>query len=555
MSVSNGQLANQTTFNNAFVSRTVDTSTAGKLDLINADVTNSGASVTNTQRELNSVSSWIGKALNIAKNALPSWVNTNVGTGTDDLLARAEALTVKFQNISAGEIILVPLRGYEKQGVDLTGVTGTSTDVSTEMTGKIPSTLVTVAGVVVNAPYNKVYVAATSTLNPIEDGSGNRVYGRITESVGVWTLSYYVLISGVETAYSFSSTNISWWYQELFNPLSAASPTYSEAFVMPSDNTTNDVVDASTSQRGLVSTADQTFSGIKRFLNQLAIRDTSAAFDVVMAFVSSVALTVQRTLTIDIKNANRTLTISGNADVSGTNTGDVSLTAIGSTPATEGASLSGQALTLQPADDTHGGVLSIVAQLIAGIKTFVNSVAFKRHDVASTASILAMDSSTSFAKLTGSTATTLHGIDSTSVADGQIIKIFNGSSASLIIKNQSGSASASDRIITSSGVDQTVAPNNSAEFIYDTAQSRWVPSGGSGGGATISQKNEILSGTVNGSNTAFTVSQTPLDTLAVIVYLDGIKLEYTTHYTISGTTVTFVTAPATAQVPSAYYLY
>lgn len=42
---------------------------------------------------------------------------------------------------------------------------------------------------------------------------------------------------------------------------------------------------------------------------------------------------------------------------SGTNTGDVTLTALGSSPSANGASLSGQALTLQPADSTHPGLV------------------------------------------------------------------------------------------------------------------------------------------------------------------------------------------------------
>jgi hypothetical protein len=61
--------------------------------------------------------------------------------------------------------------------------------------------------------------------------------------------------------------------------------------------------------------------------------------------------------------------------VSGTNTGNVSLAAVGSTPNANGASLSGQALTLQPADATHPGLLSILAQAIAGVKTFLDGIA------------------------------------------------------------------------------------------------------------------------------------------------------------------------------------
>lgn len=62
------------------------------------------------------------------------------------------------------------------------------------------------------------------------------------------------------------------------------------------------------------------------------------------------------------------------SNLSGTNTGDVTLTAVGSTPSANGASLSGQVLTLQPADATHPGLLTILAQTIAGNKTFTGTI-------------------------------------------------------------------------------------------------------------------------------------------------------------------------------------
>ena len=55
------------------------------------------------------------------------------------------------------------------------------------------------------------------------------------------------------------------------------------------------------------------------------------------------------------------LNASGNitgANLSGTNSGDLTLTAVGASPSANGASLSGQALTLQPFDDTHPGVVT-----------------------------------------------------------------------------------------------------------------------------------------------------------------------------------------------------
>ncbi len=62
------------------------------------------------------------------------------------------------------------------------------------------------------------------------------------------------------------------------------------------------------------------------------------------------------------------------ANLSGTNTGDVTLTAVGSSPDANGATLSGQALTLQPADATHPGLVTADAQTFGGAKTFSNPI-------------------------------------------------------------------------------------------------------------------------------------------------------------------------------------
>lgn len=58
--------------------------------------------------------------------------------------------------------------------------------------------------------------------------------------------------------------------------------------------------------------------------------------------------------------------------------------------------------------------------------------------------------------------------------------------------------------------------------------------------------NETPTGTVNGSNTAFTLSQTPSEDEAIFLSVNGLNQELTTDYSVSGTTITFVTAPATA---------
>jgi trimeric autotransporter adhesin len=71
---------------------------------------------------------------------------------------------------------------------------------------------------------------------------------------------------------------------------------------------------------------------------------------------------------------------------SGTNTGDLTLNAVDSTPNANGASLSGQALTLQPANGSFPGLLTATAQTIGGAKTFSSAVAMSSNKITGLAS-------------------------------------------------------------------------------------------------------------------------------------------------------------------------
>lgn len=62
------------------------------------------------------------------------------------------------------------------------------------------------------------------------------------------------------------------------------------------------------------------------------------------------------------------------SNLSGTNTGDVTLTAIGSSPNANAATLTSQALNLEPANASFGGVVTTIAQSFAGLKTFTSNI-------------------------------------------------------------------------------------------------------------------------------------------------------------------------------------
>lgn len=63
---------------------------------------------------------------------------------------------------------------------------------------------------------------------------------------------------------------------------------------------------------------------------------------------------------------------------------------------------------------------------------------------------------------------------------------------------------------------------------------------------------EVPSGSVNGSNVTFTLASTP-DSKTLVLSVDGAIQKRTTHYTISGSTITMIAAPAVGQDIYAIY--
>lgn len=298
MGIVDGQAVDAANSNPAWLDANADDFAQGKIGLQNNDVI-SGKFVNNSQRYLNNLGATIGLDTSSNFSAEADATGKTYGSPTNTIAdgdTHKTALTKlgnKFDPstghahsgsagdgapIIASTITSVPFRGYFLQASTLSGVTGGSTNVSTQMSGKTPSSGSTVQGVVVTAPYNKV-VLRNSNGDDLVDGSGNVVYGRVTESTGVWTLTYYVDITGTETPYSFaSSTTVQWFYQELFNPM-VNPPVYSELAIIPSDNPTQDVLDATTTQKGKVLLSSSTPSAVSATANAGTANATVANAD------------------------------------------------------------------------------------------------------------------------------------------------------------------------------------------------------------------------------------------------------------------------------------
>lgn len=384
--------------------------------------------------------------------------------------------------VSAQYIANPFLAGFFIQGVDLTAASGLSTNVSTQLSTKTPSSTSTTLGVVVNTPYNKIilrYATGINTDDAIIDGTGNQVYGRLTESAGVWTLSYYVNLSGVETAYSLPSTDVRWYYQELYNPI-YNNPVYSELAITPSDNAAADVPDSSETTAGKVLLANTAppavASASAKGTGTRAAKDDHTHEGVHSLGIAGNPPALKGDVNIEA-GTNVTLAYNSQNIVVNSNTNNLLTTA---------------------ANDTTAGA----DQTLATTSTLVVNI-------------------------TGA-LTSIAGITAPATAQGLIL--CNKTGGAVTVRNESGSATAANRILTGTGADLNVANNASIWLIYDLASARWRVIGGSGGGSdsvfssqltltaggtiTLDATSKMQTILIEGNGTPVTLSSTPFTTTA-----------------------------------------
>lgn len=515
MSVANGQVADQTTFNSSFMSREVDDNTIGKKDFQNTDPS-SGGDIINIQQVINSIASALGMSTGEAYDFLISWAADFVGAPNDTVKARVDALVAEFEGttghshngsdgegvrISAAELVDINYLKSIYQSATIASASGTSIDVSSSFTTKTPGGTSTQAGVATTAPNNRVYVMDSLTETFIEDVGGQRVYGKLTYSAGVWTLAFYTNEAGTETAHNLASTNITIFFQEVFTL--ATLPTFSPS---PAEfgtlDVTADVADATATIAGKVNTTTQTFGGAKTFANTTdsTNKDTGAIITEggigAEKNISSGA-TVQAVLSF--------LANLGGLDATANDKGlEVKRTT------TNGQVFYDSALTskwkLGDAGSLSEVIVAALAQTLSGDKTF--SGLFSAQGTVRYG--LATDSTTTGANQSISPSKVIHVLKNASLvsinniadpAQGKKHIIVNKTGSTINLINNAG-GTADHRIETGSGADLPMSDGSTVLVVYNDDASLWSVIGGAQGGSPTfpaEDANEFLAGPVSGA--------------------------------------------------------
>lgn len=88
-------------------------------------------------------------------------------------------------------------------GVNLPAAT--SVAVTTQMSGKTAGGSLTTMGVITTTPHNYIQIRSVADGKAIVDpNTGRAIFGRLTFASAVWTLSFFTLVGGTETAFNFS---------------------------------------------------------------------------------------------------------------------------------------------------------------------------------------------------------------------------------------------------------------------------------------------------------------------------------------------------------------
>ena len=238
-------------------------------------------------------------------------------------------------------------------------------------------------------------------------------------------------------------------------------------------------------------TAPTIAGGTHTGITSLGIRDTSAAFDVTLAAVSSVALTGARTLTLDVTNASRVIKLAGNLDIAG------NLTTAGAF----GVTLTATALTsvtLPTSGTLYGTATGSItsAELLASLtdETGTGVAVFGTAPTFTTS----IDSGATFAAFASSTALTL-GYSSTLASTTNISTGATASGQTKTLNIGTGGAAGST---TNVNIGSSVAGTTTINGIATIT-----------GAATLSSTLAVNGASLTSTQTTFNLLNTTVDSL------------------------------------------
>lgn len=282
MSVTNGESVSAEVVNARFVSRTANSTTVGVVGLNNTSDPNSGASVSNTQRAVNETFDTVG-ITGVADATRKQYSSNNLIVDGENHKEGLENIDAAFDGstghthdgvdgngspVDAANLDNINLFFSAWQDFTAIAASGSSVNVSSYLTLKTAGGSPSAEGVVTDPPFNKIAIFNSSTLESLEDAGGQKIYGRLTYT-GVWTLSFFTNEAGVETSASIASTDIKCFFIEVFNQFTR--PTIPSGPEFGSLDTGSDVVDATITQRGLVSIGSQSLAGAKTFTGNVVV--------------------------------------------------------------------------------------------------------------------------------------------------------------------------------------------------------------------------------------------------------------------------------------------
>ena len=153
-----------------------------------------------------------------------------------------------------------------------------------------------------------------------------------------------------------------------------------------------------------------------------------------------------------------------------------------------------------------------------------------------------------------STTSTINGSATLVLTTGQGARIAsNGTNYTAILGKSSGSASpltTKGDLYTFSTVDARLPIGTNGQVL---TVDNTTATGNKWADATYTPRAETPTGAIDGTNVTFTLANTPANTASVIIVLGGLTQFNGIDYTVSGSTVTFTTAPIVGSTIFAYF--